>query len=146
MFGVTLDSVITGESAVAVPVGNTLSTKDRSTKPGLPPPLAVEAGPSTFAPIGETFLAEHPRVLKEVRIDQPIEARRLGIDGKVVLRVGIDRKGRVRAVRVIKNAGYGMDETATQALWRFKFDPARTKDGQTVDCQITYIYTFESTR
>ena len=36
-FGVTLDSVVEGESPVAVPVGNTVMTKDRTPAPPVPP-------------------------------------------------------------------------------------------------------------
>ena len=56
------------------------------------------------------------------------------------MRVGIDRSGAIRSVRVIKQAGYGFDEAAVKAMWKFKFSPGQTNDGQPVDCLITYTY------
>jgi TonB family protein len=96
--------------------------------------------------VSQDFVRELPRVLHEVKADDqyPLEARRLGLGGQVVLRVGIDRRGVVRAVRVIQRAGHGFDEAATKALWQFKFSPARAHDGQPVDFTITYKYTFQA--
>jgi protein TonB len=148
VFGVTMDSVVTGDSAVAVPVGSTLMTKDRTPgRPTTPTPAVVTEAPS-FAPVAETSIGEFPRTIHEEKGDSyyPPEARRMGLEGQVVLRVGIDRNGAIRTVRPIKRAGYGFDEAATRALWKFKFSPARTRDGQPVDILITYTYTFRAER
>jgi TonB family protein len=130
---------------VAVPVGSTLMTKDRTPgKPG-PPGPAVADGPPAFAPVTEGSIGEFPRLVQEVK-EFPAEAQRLGLEGQVVLRVGIDRRGAIRSVRVIKKAGYGFDEAASRAMWKFRFTPARTRDGQPVDFLITYTYTFRAER
>jgi protein TonB len=140
---VTLDSTVTGDSAMAVPVGNTVMTPDRTPrKPGPPPVPTIAEGPPSFAPASEASIGEFPQRVKEVTADFPAEARRLGVEGQVVMRVGIDRRGAIRSVKIIKRAGYGFDEAAQQAMWKFKFTPAKTKDGQVVDCLITYTYTF----
>jgi periplasmic protein TonB len=147
VFGVTMDSVVTGDSSVAVPVGNTTMTKDRT--PGKPGPglaPAAEPGPPSFEPVGETYIGQWPTVLHEVKPVFPAEAQRLGVEGKVVMRVGIDREGRVRSVRVTKKAGYGFDEVAVQNMWKFRFVPAKAKDGQPVDFVITYTYSFVEQR
>ncbi len=144
-FGVSLDSTVTGDSSVAVPIGNTVATTDRTPrKPG--PVAALPAAPEapSFSPVSEAYVAEFPKVVTDIKADYPDEARRLGFEGQVLMRVGIDRKGSVRTVRVIKKAGYGMDEAATRAMWKFKFTPARTRDGEAVDFQITYTYTFRA--
>jgi periplasmic protein TonB len=148
VFGVTMDSVVTGDSAVAVPVGSTLMTKDRTQgRPGPAAPSTVTEAPS-FAPVAETSIGEFPRTIHEEKGDSyyPPEARRMGLEGQVVLRVGIDRRGSIRAVRVIKKAGYGFDEAASRAMWKFKFTPARTREGEAVDFLITYTYTFRAER
>lgn len=141
VFGVTSDSVIEGPSEVAVPVGNTLMTKDRA--PPKPAAYAATAGPAPFAPVTDSYLAQWPSELKKAEHAYPEEAKRLRIEGQVLLRVGVDRKGNVRVVRTIKKAGYGMDEAASSAMWHYKFTPCRTKDGQAVDCQINYRIVFE---
>lgn len=148
VFGVTMDSVVTGESSVAVPVGNTLMTKDttpRKPGPAAAPP-AVAEGPPSFAPVGENYIGRMPELLHEVKADFPAEAKRMGVEGRVVMRVAIDRKGAIRWVRVVKKAGFGFDEAAVAGMQKFKFSPALTRDGQPVDFVITYTYIFQERR
>ena len=40
------------------------------------------------------------------------------------MRVGIDRKGAIHSVRVVRRAGHGFDDAAVKAMWRFRFSPA----------------------
>jgi protein TonB len=147
VFGVTMSSVVAGENAgMAVPVGNTVMTKDRTpAKSGAAPQPYSGEGTHPFTPIAEVYISEHPRVLHEVNSTDiyPPDAYKMGIEGKVVLKVGIDAQGKVVQVRVISKAGNGFDEAARGALWRFKFAPARTSDGQAVDSSITYTYVFD---
>jgi periplasmic protein TonB len=81
-----------------------------------------------------------------VKAEYPQEARRLGLAGTVVMKVGIDRQGTIRSVRVLKRAGHGFDEAAAKAMWKFRFTPCRTHQGDTVDCAISYSYTFQDAR
>jgi hypothetical protein len=60
--------------------------------------------------------------------------------------VGIDRRGAVRTVRVIKKGGFGFDAVAIRGMWTFKFKPARTREGVPVDFLITYRYVFRAPR
>jgi TonB family protein len=147
MFGVTPESVLEGDSKMAVPVGNTLLTHDRTLakKPVAPLP---DADPNEFVPVSDDLVCQPASKDPDqfVIAVYPPEAEQLGIEGKVKLRLGIDRLGRVRWARVIKSAGYGLDEAATQALSRSKFKPARTCDGRSVDQVIPWIYTFQAER
>jgi protein TonB len=142
VFGVTAESVVAGESAVAVPIGNTLMTKDRTPAKAAPLPLPA-ADPDAFAPVADNLIAQFPASLGEVKAEYPEEAKRMGIEGRVKLRVSLDRQGHVRSVRVAKRAGNGFDEAAKQALMRMRFSPARTADGRAVDWEFTYDYGFE---
>ncbi len=149
-FGVTIDSTVTGDSPVAVPVGNTLMTGDRTPAPAGKPvqpyaPRAVGNGtdPDGFAPAAESEIAQMPRVTHEEKAEYPSEARRLGVGGTVSLKLGIDRRGQVRTVRPLRKVGYGLDEAAVQAIRKFRFDPCRLKSGDPVDCVITYDYRFQ---
>ena len=54
----------------------------------------------------------------------PPDARRLEIEGKVVLKIGIDENGTVVHVKVIERAGHGFDEAAAKAMRESKFTPA----------------------
>ena len=143
VFGVTQDSVVAGESPVAVPVGNTLMTKDRTLAKVPPTPLPPAASPPpAFAPVDEEAVAEWPKKQFEPKVDYPELAQRMGIAGKVRLRIGIDRRGNVHSVRVLQKAGYGLDEAAVKAIWPLKFTPAKRADGAAVDFVLTYDFTF----
>jgi protein TonB len=139
-FGVTVESTVTGDSAMAVPVGDTVGTNDRT--PRKPTPQPASEGPPSFAPVPDSYIAEYPRMLEEVKENGPPETIRLGLEGTVGLRVAIDRNGKIRWVKVSKPAGYGFDEVAIRAMYKFKFSPARTNDGKAVDFVIPYKYTF----
>jgi len=142
VFGVTPESVVAGESGVAVPVGNTLMTKDRTPAKESPAPLPPAVDPNAFAPVADNLVCEDAARIVEIKPDYPPEARRLQIEGQVKVRVAIDRQGNMRWARVIKSPGYGMDEAAKQGLARSKFKPAHACDGRVVDQIITYTYTF----
>lgn len=143
VFGVTPESVVEGESGVAVPVGNTLMTKDRTPAKAPPAPLPPAVDPNAFAPVADNLVCQDAAMASEVIPDYPPEARRLGIEGKVQIRVAVDRHGNMRWARVIKSAGYGMDESAKQGLARSKFKPAHACDGRVVDQVITWTYKFQ---
>jgi protein TonB len=147
VFGVTMSSVVSSDSAgMAVPVGNTLMTKDRKpAKPGAPPAAYAAEGTHPFTPVADIYVKEPPRVLHEVNSADiyPPDAYKMGIEGRVVLKVSINASGDVVQVRVISKAGNGFDEAARNALRQFKFSPARTSDGQAVDYSLTYTYVFD---
>lgn len=67
---------------------------------------------------------------REMPIYPPL-AKRLGKEGKVVLRLTIDEKGNLQNVEVLAGAGYGFTEAAIEAVKRSKFLPAE-KNGQPV--------------
>ena len=144
VFGVTQDSVVVGESPVVVPVGNTLMTRDRTLAKAAPPPLPAAPPPPAFAPVDEEAVAEFPEAYVKPEPEYPEIARRMGIGGRVLVRIGIDHKGNVKSVRVLEKVGYGMDEAAVKASWQSKWKPARRADGQPVDMVITYSCVFKS--
>jgi TonB family protein len=69
------------------------------------------------------------------------EARRLKIEGEVVLEVEFLAGGSVRVVRVVRGLGYGLDESATSAAQRIQFKPA-TSEGRPVDFRTTVQIVF----
>jgi periplasmic protein TonB len=147
VFGVTMSSVVSGDGpGMAVPVGNTLMAK-----PGKPAPEAKPLGgdgTKGFTPVAEMYVAEYPKVIFEVNSDSiyPADARRMGMEGTVRLKLGIDEKGNVVSVRVIERAGHEFDEAAAKALKQFKFTPARASDGRAVPFAIPYTYRFTLTQ
>jgi len=87
-------------------------------------------------------IKEKPKVLEEVTIPYPAEARKLEIQGDVKLEVTINEKGIVTAVTVLKDPGGGLGEAAAKALKKFRFSPAVTDDGKPVSYTIKYLYSF----
>ena len=61
----------------------------------------------------------------------PMMARKLGREGKVVLKLTIDENGNLKNVEVIDGAGYGFTEAAVEAVKKSTFLPAR-KDGKPI--------------
>jgi protein TonB len=145
VFGVSLDSTVAGDGpGMAVPVGNTLMAK-----PGKPAPhagngTATDATEShPFTPVAEMYVAKMPELLQEIKADFPTEAKQMGLEGVVSLRVGVDEKGNVVEVRVVDRAGHGFDEAAIKAMRKFKFTPAVANDGRPVPVRLLYKYRFE---
>ena len=60
------------------------------------------------------------------------EARKLRVEGEVLLQVIFAADGRVRVLRVLHGLGHGLDEAATRAAEKIRFSPAQ-RDGQPVD-------------
>ena len=60
------------------------------------------------------------------------EARRLRIEGEVLIEVIFRASGQVQTVRVVKGLGHGLDEAALRAAEQIRFKPA-IQQGQTVD-------------
>jgi protein TonB len=61
----------------------------------------------------------------------PLIARKLGREGKVVLKLTIDENGNLLDVDVIEKAGYGFTEAAVEAVKKSTFLPAK-KDGKPI--------------
>ena len=69
------------------------------------------------------------------------EARRLRIEGDVVVQVVFSATGEIRIVGVVKGLGHGLDEAAVAATRQIRFTPAR-RDGQFVDYPATIHVVF----
>ncbi|MFN2387909.1 MAG: TonB family protein [Thermoanaerobaculia bacterium] len=72
---------------------------------------------------------EHAVLLSKVSPVYPEAARRLGIEGTVVLEVAIDASGRVREVEVVRGLPYGLSEAAVEAVRRWQYRAARGPSG-----------------
>jgi TonB family protein len=70
------------------------------------------------------------------------EARRLHIQGEVLLRVVFGASGRLQILGVARGLGHGLDQAAIQAAQQIEFKPAR-RNGQPVDTTATLHILFE---
>jgi TonB family protein len=73
--------------------------------------------------------------------DYSDEARAAKYQGNVVLRMIIDKAGRVWSVRVHRALGMGLDERAMVAVSNWRFQPA-TRDGQPMAAELTVEVSF----
>jgi protein TonB len=135
--GISLGST-TGGGGLAVGVGNSLHGRvdAQAHDPNAVRPYA--AAPAFVPP---TRVRTLPRLLEEPKAEYPPEARKAGVEGKILLALGIDPRGRVTRVEVLAGLGYGLDEAAERAARRFRFGPA-TLDGEPVSTEIRFTYTF----
>jgi len=85
--------------------------------------------PETFRIGGDV---RPPTVVSRVEPDYTYEARDAHYQGTVVLEAKIRKDGSVEIMRVVHSVGYGLDESAIEALKQWVFRPA-TKNGQAVD-------------
>jgi TonB family protein len=70
------------------------------------------------------------------------EARRLQIEGEVLLQVLFAANGEVRVLQVVRGLGHGLDESARQAAANIRFRPA-LRDGSPVDTTAIVHIVFE---
>lgn len=83
-----------------------------------------------------------PRFVNRVMPVYPLIARRLGKEGRVLLRLTIDDTGRLTNVEVIENTGYGFTEAAIDAVKSSTFAPAN-KNGNPVASRVLLPVTFK---
>jgi TonB family protein len=70
------------------------------------------------------------------------EARKLRIEGEVLLEVVFESTGRLHVVRVVRGLGHGLDEAARQAAEQIRFKPA-LRDGHPSDATAVLHIVFQ---
>jgi protein TonB len=87
-------------------------------------PVVTNPAPATFSP--PRFEAAY---LHNPRPNYPAVSRRLGEEGKVLLRVLVSPDGRAAAVNLEKSSNFErLDEAARQAVAQWRFVPAKRGD------------------
>lgn len=71
----------------------------------------------------------------------PSIAKRLKLNGEIIIEANVDKFGIVTNTKVIKGIGYGCDEALQSALLKTKFTPSRQK-GESIDSVIKVFYQF----
>lgn len=121
--------------AVEVKAGNTIAKEIDNEKinPEDADPLPI--------PTEEYLVQQMPRLKSEVRVPYPPQAKAKNIEGVVVMEVLIDDKGKVRQAKVLEGPGYGLNEAALEAIYKFEFSPAYMEK-KPVAVRIRYAYRF----
>jgi TonB family protein len=89
---------------------------------------------STPVKTGAGVVSAHTslEILQKPRPIYSEEARRLHLEGEVVLEALFSASGRIQVIRVIHGLGHGLDENAIEAASHIRFHPA-TENGVPVD-------------
>lgn len=125
--GLTYDSTSPKGKGPAVQQGNNFGGYDQGkAKDGVkdPPPPA----PTTEPPPPVIVKA---KLKKKVKPKYTRAALRADIQGKVIVFATIGADGTVKAVKLIKGLGYGLDEAAVEAVKKWIYSP-QTVDGRPV--------------
>jgi TonB family protein len=85
---------------------------------------------------------EPVQILYKPRPEYTPEARRMGVQGEVLLDVIFEASGALRINRIVKGLGYGLDDMALVAARKIQFRPA-LRGGQPYDCAALVHIHFE---
>lgn len=139
--GISMSSATAG-GGFAAPVGNTLYGQAPRTAPE-PSEVKPYRAEKYVPPTQVTVL---PKPIGECAVgpsDYPEEASRLGVEGVVVLVLGVDEAGKISDARVVEDPGHGMGPAAIAAVRRScRFEPARV-GGQSVATSLRFKVRFE---
>lgn len=138
--GISMSSTTTA-GEYAAPTGNTLygkaAGKGEDPEEGKPRLAGRYALPTQVTSLPEPLGCDIPKS------EYPEEARRLGIEGEVALRLVVDEEGHVRDVKVMRDPGHGFGSVAQRSAKVYcRFRPAK-KDGEAVATEIPYTIRFE---
>ena len=75
--------------------------------------------------------------------DYPPEAKRLGIEGKLRVKLIVDDHGAVKSAALLNHLGHGLDELALKRANAFLFEPAKDTDDHSVTSVV--VWTFDLT-
>jgi TonB family protein len=67
------------------------------------------------------------------------QARKLRIEGEVLLEVVLQASGKVRVVRVVRGLGYGLDEEAVRSAEQIQFKPALRENHPTDSTVVVHV-------
>jgi TonB family protein len=101
-----------------------------------------ESGPNANAPAPDLT---QPMATRKVDPAYPIQLMRENIGGTVILYAVIHADGSVGNVRVLRSVEDRIDRFASEAVVKWKFDPA-TKNGSPVDVEATFQIPFKPAR
>jgi TonB family protein len=91
----------------------------------------------------ETGPAQTPvEILFKPKPEYTEEARKMKLEGEVLIRVQFTATGEVRVLDVVQGLGHGLDQNAIRAAQQIRFKPAQ-RDGQPVDSTATVHIVFQ---
>ncbi|MGH9511150.1 MAG: energy transducer TonB [Terriglobales bacterium] len=70
------------------------------------------------------------------------EARKMRIQGEVLLDIVFEASGTIRVTRVVRGLGHGLDQSAIEAAEQIRFKPA-LRDGRPADSRVILHVIFQ---
>ncbi len=125
-----------GVPATMTGTGN--GTYGKVASAGIPGAAAVPV----IQPVIARVMATAPEVISKPPVQYTAEARKMKVEGDVVLRVTFLASGQVVIQELIHGLGHGLDEEARRVAQQIRFRPA-TLNGQAVDTTTTITVTFQ---
>lgn len=104
--------------------------------PPPPPPVSIATIKTKAMPKGDFGYIDAGR-------DYPPEARRLGIEGVIKVKLVVDASGKVQSAVLMNRLGHGLDELALAKAKQIQFEPARDTNDRAVSSLV--IWTFNMT-
>lgn len=116
-------------------------SRGRGIGPGEGPGFGPDRGPGTghVYPIRQVSIAPVP--VHKVEPEYSEDARKVKLQGSVLVSLVVDERGNVRDVRVVRPLGMGLDQKAVEAIGKWRFRPG-IKDGKPVAVQATVEVNF----
>ena len=88
-----------------------------------------------------------PRPVLTIEPKYPASARNASIEGLVKIKMLITHEGKVTEASIVESSGHPeMDANALEAVYKWRFSPARNKLKQKIDCYITMPIKFKLRR
>jgi protein TonB len=106
-----------GNSGLTVRAGNSTGVKATSET------MTLEEATGPFEPRPYNAVTTPPRLRWSPTMDVPEEARKAGITGLVNVVLDIDEKGRVSAVKIVSDLGFGTAEACAAAYRKSQWKP-----------------------
>ena len=72
--------------------------------------------------------------------DYPAEARALGIEGDLRVRLIVDEHGKVKSRVLLNKLGHGLDELAMARAHELEFEPAKDTNDQPVTSVVVWTF------
>jgi protein TonB len=72
--------------------------------------------------------------------DYPSEAKALGVEGDIRVRLVVDEHGKVTSRRLLNSLGHGLDELAMRRAAQFEFEPAKDTNDRPVASVVVWTF------
>jgi TonB family protein len=79
--------------------------------------------------LAQSWGTRPPRVISRVEAEYSEEARRAGVNTTVVVSLTVNENGAPQDIKIVRGAGFGLDERAIRAIESWRFEPG-SKEGK----------------